>query len=418
MTYAVAAYHASPKQTKQSLQELTQELINRVHARIVGVNSREFVFSKIPTFAKAVDIAPNQIPCQFTCAGKAKFRFCGKEAYTGSTIHNDYPVNKFCNGIDILAEFYGLSNYQTCKQILADYFGDDINVPLSGADIRNIQTYQNIVKSSVELTDEEIDKRVRKLEAVYHYTKPVTAGSAVWRYLSKRGFKRVLNKLPKDIGCNPKLYYWDKANEKGIQMPAMVSIYRDNKGKNLTIHRTFLERNGDGAKVDCPKMMMKPSANMIGGAIHLYEPHYDQASKVWTLGVSEGVENALSVVEATSTPCWAASSAWFMEYVEIPDNILPPPNVKAINFYIWADKGRANEQGVYVGLEAALALKTRMTALFEKRFPAAQLTIEVFEPVQPIPEGKKGIDWNDVLLSKGAEGFPVCWASELLDQLK
>ncbi|WP_455430654.1 hypothetical protein [Photorhabdus viridis] len=57
----------------------------------------------------------------------------------------------------------------------------------------------------------------------------------MWRYFSKRGFKRVLNKLPKDIGYNPKLYYWDKASEKGIQMPAMVSIYRDNKGKNLTI---------------------------------------------------------------------------------------------------------------------------------------------------------------------------------------
>ena len=59
-----------------------------------------------------------------------------------------------------------------------------------------------------------------------------------------------------------------------------------------------------------------------------------------------------------------------------------------------------------------------MSELFSLRYPASQLTIEVFEPGLPIPEGKKGIDWNDVLMSQGSEGFPIVWDPEILAQLK
>ncbi|MCW4868896.1 hypothetical protein M7820_22905, partial [Enterobacter hormaechei subsp. xiangfangensis] len=52
-----------------------------------------------------------------------------------------------------------------------------------------------------------------------------------------------------------------------------------------------------------------------------------------------------------------------------------------------------------------------------KRYPASKLTIEVFEPAQDIPDGKKGIDWNDVLQLTGQDGFPIHWAPECLNQL-
>ncbi|TRR49683.1 hypothetical protein DNP44_23950, partial [Salmonella enterica subsp. enterica serovar Panama] len=120
-----------------------------------------------------------------------------------------------------------------------------------------------------------------------------------------------------------RLYYMDKSLEKPTIYPGMIAIYRDTRGRPLTIHRTFVELNGDKAHVENPKLMMKPPADMTGGSIQLYDPHFNPGTRTWTLGVAEGIENALSVTEATSTPCWAASSAWCLENVEVPDSLLP-----------------------------------------------------------------------------------------------
>lgn len=44
--------------------------------------------------------------------------------------------------------------------------------------------------------------------------------------------------------------------------------------------------------------------------------------------------------------------------------LLPPPDVKYINFYIWADKDIANSQGTRAGIEAAQRLQSRMVEFF------------------------------------------------------
>jgi len=403
---------------QQSPQDYTRNLIERVHARIASVNGWSYVFSQIPAFQDAVAKAPAQVPCPFGGQGKTKFRFRKKDLYTGSAIHQEYPPNQFVDGIDILSVFYNLSKAQTCKQILSEFFGDDIKAPLKESDIINLTKYNSEMKSACELSPEEVESRIAKLEAVYHFTNPVTPYCAVAKYLSNRGINRILTNFPADIGFNPKLYYWDADLKAGLRLPAMPTIFRCAKGRALTIHRTFLDGKGGKANVVNPKLMMKPPYDMSGGSAQLYEPHYDPMTKIWTLCVSEGIENALSVVEATSMPCWAACAAYFMEAMEIPDNVMPAPDVKGINFYIWADKDKANEKGNHAGLDAANKLKDRMTKLFSERYPASQLTIEVFEPALPIPQGKKGVDWNDVLMSQGSAGFPIVWAPETLAQLK
>ncbi|MGU6064091.1 hypothetical protein ACV0OC_18005, partial [Enterobacter hormaechei] len=76
-----------------------------------------------------------------------------------------------------------------------------------------------------------------------------------------------------------------------------------------------------------------------------------------------------------------------------------------------------NSQGTRAGIEAAQRLQSRMVEFLAKRYPASKLTIEVFEPAQDIPDGKKGIDWNDVLQLTGQDGFPIHWAPECLNQL-
>lgn len=267
------------------------------------------------------------------------------------------------------------------------------------------------------LTERKWQSECEKLDVMYHYTGEIKPNTPVALYLRNRGISRLLSHLPKDLGFNNRIHYWDKDKQKSIIYPGMIAIYRDTRGRPLTIHRTYVDKNGDKAPVENPKLMMKPPADMTGGSIQLFDPHYDSGSSTWTLGVAEGIENALSVVEATSTPCWAASSAWCLENVTVPDFLLPPPDVKYINFYIWADKDIANSQGTRAGIEAAQRLQSRMVEFLAKRYPASKLTIEVFEPAQDIPDGKKGIDWNDVLQLTGQDGFPIHWAPECLNQL-
>ena len=49
-------------------------------------------------------------------AQEIEVSFPAKDLYTGCAIHNDFPVNEFCDGIDVLAKYYELSKTQTCKR--------------------------------------------------------------------------------------------------------------------------------------------------------------------------------------------------------------------------------------------------------------------------------------------------------------
>ncbi len=410
MTYVSSAVQRNP-------QQVSEHFIKLVHARVAEVGGWRSVFERIAAFDSAVSKAPGQGACPFTNRGKSKFRFRHKDMYTGCAIHNDFPLNAFCDGIDVLAEYYNMSKTQTCKKILSDFFGMDLTAPMTRSDIESERKYHEIVKQKESLTAEDVADRLRKLEVMYHYTREINPESPVAAYLKKRGLSRILNHLPADLGYNPRLYYWDKDSKSSLIYPGMVAILRDTRGRALTLHRTYVEESGDKAPVENPKLMMKPPADLLGASIQLFDPHFAKGTKTWTLGVAEGIENALSVTEATSTPCWAASSAWSLENVVIPDSLLPPPDVKIIQFYIWSDKDRANSLGLCAGREAANKLQARMTEFLAKRYPDTELTVTVFEPDSEIPEGTKGIDWNDVLNLAGPEGFPINWAPSTLAQL-
>ncbi|WP_426727470.1 hypothetical protein [Enterobacter cloacae complex sp. 288G10] len=116
-----------------------------------------------------------------------------KDLYTGCAIHNDFPVNAFCDGIDVLAEYYKLSKTQTCKKILTDFFGMDLYAPLTDADLESERRYKSTVRATETLDSDEVEKRLRKLEVLYHYTGEIKPGSPVGMYLRNRGLKRILS---------------------------------------------------------------------------------------------------------------------------------------------------------------------------------------------------------------------------------
>lgn len=205
-------------------------------------------------------------------------------------------------------------------------------------------------------------------------------------YLARRGLSEA-DFSGTELRFCPHEVYTD--NGKTYQrLPAMVAAVRDRTGRLVTLHRTFLSTDGRKADVRQPKKVMQvaPGTTINGCAIRLQDP------RKGILGVAEGVETALSAHAATGLPVWPCLSAGVLARFE------PPAGVNLV--FIFEDKDASG-----TGAEAGKELQRRLA---EMGVRSMRLT-----PRDPIPEGAKGIDWNDVLLSRGPEAFPFRGAWEI-----
>jgi putative DNA primase/helicase len=100
---------------------------------------------------------------------------------------------------------------------------------------------------------------------------------------------------------------------RGQRWPAMVALVTCGAdGRPVTVHRTFLARDGSGkAPVEHAKMMLGPCR---GGAVRLGPAGH-------RLLVAEGIETALSVMQATAQPAWAALSTSGLRTLELPNHV-------------------------------------------------------------------------------------------------
>jgi putative DNA primase/helicase len=113
------------------------------------------------------------------------------------------------------------------------------------------------------------------------------------------------------------------------------------------------------------------------------------------LGVAEGIETALAAYAVARIPVWCCISAGLLECVDVPDSVR--------HVVIFADLDRSG-----TGLRSAEVLAERLsTTLDENGKP--KWTVEIVIPEGPIPDGEKGVDWNDVLKKQGVDGFPSRW---------
>jgi putative DNA primase/helicase len=108
------------------------------------------------------------------------------------------------------------------------------------------------------------------------------------------------------------------------------------------------------------------------------------------LAVTEGIETALAVIEATGLPTWATGNAHLLE------TFVPPPGVRQV--LVFADKDRPSRQHPSGhGQEAARGLVTRLWAM--------GIRAGAIAPGLDIPDGKKGVDWLDVFNRLARQGF-------------
>jgi len=173
------------------------------------------------------------------------------------------------------------------------------------------------------------------------------------------------------LGYHPGLPYF--ATEDGGRrvgaFPAIIATVRDVTGRLVTLHRTYLAKDGDGkAHVSSPKKLMRPPTGTVTGcAVRLYPATNE------VLHIAEGAETALAVYVAIREPVWSCISAHGLATVELP------PEIRAVT--IWADFDRSG-----AGQDAALACR--------KRLEREGRRVAVHFPK------KLGQDWLDVLLQE------------------
>jgi putative DNA primase/helicase len=145
----------------------------------------------------------------------------------------------------------------------------------------------------------------------------------------------------------------------GSIWPAMVALVTNGvDGSPLSIHRTFIAHDGGGkAPVDPEKMSLGPCR---GGVVRL-GPVRNR------LMIAEGIETALSAMQATGQPAWAALSAAGLRALELPPDI--------VNIVVLAD---GDEPGEAAARDAA------------QRWKREGRCIRIARPPH-------GLDFNDVL---------------------
>lgn len=124
----------------------------------------------------------------------------------------------------------------------------------------------------------------------------------------------------------------------------MIAVVSAPDGRPVSLHRTYLTKQGQKAPVPEAKKLMK-GLGVSGGAIRLYP-----AGKV--LAVAEGIETALAVHCLTGYPTWATVSATLMQKLEVPEYVE--------HLLIFADNDEPDHLGRRAGQEAAGILKQRL----------------------------------------------------------
>jgi putative DNA primase/helicase len=334
------------------------------------------VYSAYPALYEAYQRGDRQGPCPKTGAGKTKFRF----RQDGSAYHND--VGNLGDYIEVLAWYEGKAKADILDDIIRVCGGD-----ISCVSKRDLQALKNVQQQVREnpITPEESARRRKSVQSVWKGVSNIV-GTPVETYLRSRGIKGDLSVLD-NLRFHPALYYKESQDSPSLKLPAMCAVVRNAEGKPLTLHRTFLNNDGTGkADVLKQKMMMKQPSSLTGAYIQIDQPIDGPHGKI--IGITEGIENALSIREATGCPMWVGISDRIMEKVAFPDDVT--------HIIVFADLEPSG-----AGMRAAEALRS----IWEPK--GKHVSIEA-----PTMYDRDKIDWNDVYVEFGATGFSISLSSE------
>lgn len=235
-------------------------------------------------------------PCPL-CGGKDRFRFDNK----------DGQGTYFCSqcgagtGMKLLMNIKGW-DFKTAAKEVDQVIGNIDSAP------------KKTMVSSFRWLHESIAKKIQP------------AGDSVRQYLSGRGLR-----ASKEIKQCRHSYFED--GRRLADYDCMICPVTSVDGEIQTYHVTYLE-NGEKAPVRDPKKLMPTSGELRSAAIRL--------TKIYEhIGVAEGVETALAVMDLFQIPCWAVVNTSLME------KWLPPEGVNAVTVFADNDANFAGQKSAY-----------------------------------------------------------------------
>lgn len=317
-----------------------------------------------PELADALAHAGRHVACPVH-GGSDGFRLFADYAKTGGGICN--TCGAFPSGFRVLAWVKGYSNKDAVREV---------GRWVDGEAQRAKPTVRRALPKPKPVDTSLARKRVW---AVWQQLLPIR-GTVAETYLKKRGIWS--ENIPWTLRFHPGLEYIDENKKVLGVFPALVAPLKDRDGRIVSLHRTFLSADGTKAPVPEPKKVMPAFKPLRGCAIKLWQ------AKDPTLALTEGIETGLAVHAISRLPVWAAYSATLLPNVELPENVR--------KVVIFGDKD-VSEAGQKYAAQAA------------ENFRAQGKDVEVCIPKMAIAAGAKTVDWLDVLLTQGIDGFPPHW---------
>lgn len=372
-------------------------------ARVVKQEARgswtSILESLAPGLKPAIDKIGKHVPCPVH-GGKDGFRLFSNVHDTGGGVCN--TCGTFDDGMALLM-WYNDWNFPTTVQEVGEFLRLDPNDQHHKVQKRNAQApdIRPVVESEADkLKREYKDAKLREqLKRVWTESVPLTAPAAepVRLYLARRGLHLKYALSSSVLKCHPSLGYFTREGGKIGEYPCLIALVFDGEGVPVTIHRTFLTKEGYKAPVEhVKKLMSYPSDRKLSGGYiplvdlnnHVGNIEGDSGLPMTCLGLAEGIETALAVIEASKglLPVWSTITASLL------GNIRTPDIVEKVIVYGDQDKG-------YAGHKASNELKIRLE---EKG-----VEVDAIFPERPEEMADKSVDWLDVFVSEGPEGVPI-----------
>ncbi len=276
-------------------------------------------------------------PCPF-CEGTDRWRWTNHDN-SGAAICNVCGPK---TGVDLVMMRKGIEFLDAKKWIM----GEIGRAPIEKAPKRNNEA------------------SARKLSKLWMEARPLDAvneGDPASRYLRKRGI--VLSTYPSQLRWHPSVGYLHD-DRSVTHHPALISKFVAPDAKAWTLHLTFLDAQGNKAALPKPKKLA-PLSVPNGGAVRL-------AASAETMGVSTGIETALSASLLHDVPVWATLSDGLLVKWE------PPPTAKHILIF-------GDPDANFSGHAASYALAHRLAC--------KNYHVEVRMPPDI------DVDWNDALVA-------------------
>lgn len=157
-------------------------------------------------------------------------------------------------------------------------------------------------RESVDRDRRDRERRVANALAMWKASQPAT-DTLVDIYLRARG---ITVAPPPSLRFAPSLRH----GPTGLDMPAMIAAVQSADRRVVGVQRTYLTADGmRKAQVSAPRMSL---GSLTGGAMRLAAagPH---------LGLTEGVEDGLAVVQMHQIPVWAVLGGGGLRTVVLPD---------------------------------------------------------------------------------------------------